>query len=105
MNKKAFDTLITYLRPVRSKDSYGQTVETFAAYQKAFVKIDSVSGDEASQSERMQNIGNISFTGHFISGVDTTWRVTGEDAIFNITNIEPIDRRRWMRVDITKINE
>ena len=105
MNNKPFDKYIVYYSPTRTKDSFGQKVETFAIYQKAFVAVDTYSGSEDVQAERKSWSGSISFTGHYISTIDTTYRILYEENYYAITDIEYLDRNRWMRITANKIIE
>ena len=102
MKGKVFDQYIVYYSPTRTKDSFGQKVETWAVYQKAFVSVD-YSGSEEIQSERVAWNSNLTITGHYIPVVDTTYRILWEGNYYSITDIEPLNRKRWMRINASKI--
>lgn len=105
MKKKVFDTLISYYQPTRTADSFGQKKEVFTEFQKAFVSLENRSGDEDIRAERVEWTGVITLLGHYVTGVDTTFRVLYDGDYYNIVDVEPVDRKRWMKVRIEKITE
>lgn len=102
-DKKAFDQYVEYYNPVRTADTYGQVKETYELYQKAFVSVERYQGGEQVVAERVQFSGIYAFLGHYITGVDVTFRIKYEDEYYAIVDIEPIDRKRWMRLRVEKI--
>lgn len=105
MKDKNFDTYVAYYAPTRVKDSFGQVRETWALYQKAFVNLETYTGDEDIQSERLVATNITHLIGHYIPTVDTTYRILMDGVYYSILDIEPLERKRWMRVRIEKINE
>lgn len=103
--RKVFDQLVQYYRPTRAADTFGQVKETFAFYQKAFCAIERYVGGEDVRSERVENTGAFAFLGHYIPGIDTTYRILYEGDYYAIIDIEPIERKRWIRLRVDKIAE
>lgn len=105
MIKKNFDTYIAYYRPTRAADTFGQVKENFALYQKAFVNVENYSGNEDVISERLVSATQKTIVGHYISTIDTTYRVLMDGVYYAIMDIETMERDRWMRVRLDKIND
>jgi head-tail adaptor len=105
MLKKNFDTYVAYYKPARVADSYGQVRETWSLHQKSMVHLETYSGDEDIQSERLVSTNITHLVGHFLTGVDTTYRILMDSVWYEILDIEPLERKRWMRLRIEKIND
>lgn len=100
--KKAFDIYIEYWTPTRAADTFGQVKETFALHQKAFVAIEKYTGGDSVTGDKWQFTGNYEMTGHYVSTIDTTARVKMDGEFYNVVDIEPVGRKRWMKIRIQK---
>lgn len=98
-----FNELILFQAPVRTKSTKGQMKETWSDYRKAIVKIDRSNMDERLQGDRINLPGNLLITGHYDSGLTTKHRISFESEYYNILSIEPLQARRFMRLNATKI--
>jgi hypothetical protein len=101
--QKVFDTYAEYHKPTRVKDSHGHVKETYALHQKAMVCIERYAGGESAGADRIAWDGTFTILGHYISTVDITFRVKIDSDYWAIVDIEPLNRRRWMRLRVNKV--
>jgi len=103
--KKAFTEFITYYQPVRTKDTYGQMVETFTEFQKAFVSVEKYTGNEDNRGEQITWSQFWLFTGHYIKDIDTTYRILYDGNYYVILDIEYHGNRKFQAIKADKIIE
>lgn len=100
---KDFNELIMFRQPDRVKSGKGQVKETFTDYRKALVKIVESGNDEQKEGERMNLPGVLTISGHYDSGVNSTFRVLLNTVEYNITSITPVQNRRYMVIRAEKV--
>ena len=102
---KDFNELIMFRQPSRGKSSKGQVKETWTDYRKALVEIIESGNDEQEEGNRMNLPGVLTISGHYDSGVNTTFRVLRNTVEYAITSITPLQNRRFMIVRAEKVFE
>lgn len=100
---KDFNELIMFRHPDRVKSGKGQVKETFTDYRKALVKIVELGNDEQKEGERMNLPGVLTVSGHYDSGVNSTFRILWNSVEYNITSITPVQNRRYMVIRAEKV--
>lgn len=102
-----FDTPATFRQPTRSKTatSLGQVVETFADYQDVWVQMTRIGGGETVARMQVDDAEFYEITGHYIVGVDSTFRVKIDGLEYQILDVFALDRKKWMVCKITKVLE
>ena len=100
-----FNELIMYRQPSRAKSAKGQVKETWTDYRKAIVKIIESGNDEQKEGDRMNLPGVLTISGHYDSGVNTTFRVLWNSVEYAITSITPVQYHRFMVVRAEKVFE
>lgn len=102
---REFNELIMFRQPDRVKSGKGQVKETFTDYRKALVKIVESGNDEQKEGDRMNLPGVLTVSGHYDSGVNSTFRVLWNSVEYNITSITPVQNRRYMVIRAEKVFE
>lgn len=102
---KAFLEFVHYCKPTRTKDSFGQVVETYAEFQKAFVSVERYQGNEDQRGEQIFWSQFWQFTGHYIPDIDTTYRILYDGNYYAILDLEYYGNRKFMRIKADKIIE
>lgn len=100
---REFNELIMFRQPDRVKSGKGQVKETFTDYRKALVKIVESGNDEQKEGDRMNLPGVLTVSGHYDSGVNSTFRVIWNSVEYNITSITPVQNRRYMVIRAEKV--
>jgi len=102
---REFNELIMFRQPVRTKSAKGQVKETWTDYRKALVKIVESGNDEQKEGDRMNLPGVLTISGHYDSGVTSTFRILWNSIEYNITSITPVQNRRFMVIRAEKVFE
>ena len=106
-NIGTFDTPATFRQPTRAKTatSMGQVVETFADFQDVWVQMTRVGGGETVARMQVDDAEFYEIKGHYIDGVDSTFRVEIDGQEYHILDVFPLDRKKWMLCKVTKVLE
>jgi head-tail adaptor len=102
---REFNELIIFRQPDRIKSGKGQVKETWTNYRKALVKIIESGNDERKEGDRINLPGVLTVSGHYDSGVNSTFRIIWNTVEFNITSITPVQNRRYMVIRAEKVFE
>lgn len=102
---KAFTEFVTYYKPTRTKDTYGQVTEAFSEYQKAFMSVERYQGNEDQRGDQIMWSQFWVFTGHYIPEIDTTYRILYDGNYYAILDIEYHGNRRFQTIKADKIVE
>ena len=103
--KQAFNEFITYYQPTRTKDSLGQMVETFTPFQKAFVSFEKYVGNEEARGEQIAWSQYYLIMGHYIAGIDTTFRILYDGVYYAILDVDVFGGRKFMMIKADKVIE
>ena len=103
--KQAFNEFVTYYKPTRVKDSFGQVTESWAVHQKAFMAVERYNGNEDQRGEQITWSQFFIFSGHYITCIDTTYRLLYDGNYYVILDLEYYGNRKFMRIKADKIIE
>ena len=102
---KAFLEFVHYCKPTRTKDSFGQVVETFTPFQKAFVSFEKYVGNEEARGEQIAWSQYYLIMGHYIAGIDTTYRILHDGVYYAILDVDVFGGRKFMMIKADKVIE
>lgn len=98
-----FDTPVTYRKPTRAKatGSLGQVKETWEDFINAWVQMTRLGGEETITRLQVDSAEFYEITGHFIPGVDTTYRIKVGSQEYHILRVDLLDRNKWMKLKVS----
>lgn len=98
-----FDRVISFEKPIRSYNSFGEETKTYTHAFLSFANVAYNPGREvqmtAAGNEKQQvGIQPVLFTVRYKTGLDKTWRIIYEGEVYHITAIAEVDRRHYLNI-------
>lgn len=106
INIGLFDTPVTYLQPTRTKNTFSQVEESFNPYgSPALCQVSRAGGEETTSAIKQDSPEFYEITGHYIPGINTTFRLEIDGEKYHILRRDIVGRRQYMKLKISKITE
>ena len=92
-----------YIRQrVQTRNSYNELVESFTPLIGLPANVNYKGGREGYYASQVVATGEVVFTIRYYPGIDETMHILFEGTPYEITHVEPVGRKHWLRLHANK---
>jgi|LakMenEpi03Aug12_release.lakeMendotaPanAssembly.Ray.scaffolds.fasta_scaffold404603_2 SPP1 family predicted phage head-tail adaptor len=92
------DRRITLRTPTETTDAFGQSVRVYADNGQVWAAVNFAPGDEGEVSDRLEAVKNVSFVIRYNTNFNEKCQIVWDGQTFEIENVLPVERKRWMLI-------
>jgi SPP1 family predicted phage head-tail adaptor len=84
--------------PTETTDAFGQSVRVYADNGQVWAAVNFAPGDEGEESNRLEAVKSVSFVIRYNTNFNEKCQIVWDGQTFEIENVLPIERKRWMLI-------